>query len=54
MLQLRMLEALKNELVKDANKGKSVSALLEPLAPPVQEIVDVDSDTEVPLEAGDL
>ena len=57
MLQLRMLEALKNELVKDANKGKSVSALLEPPAlQSVQEIVDVyvDSDTEVPLQTGDL
>ena len=54
MLQLRMLEALRNELVKDANEGKSVSALLEPPAPPVQEIVDVASDTEVPLEADDL
>ena len=54
MLQLRMLEALRNELVKDANEGKSVSALLEPPAPPVQEIVDVASDIEVPLEADDL
>ena len=55
MLQLRMLEALRNELVKDANKGKSVSALLEPSAlQAVQEIVHVDSDTEVPLETGDL
>ena len=55
VLQLRMLEALRNELVKDANEGKSVSALLEPPAlQSVQEIVNVDSDTEVPLEAVDL
>ena len=54
VLQLRMLEALRDKLVKDANKVKSVSALLEPPAPPVQEIVNVGSDTEVPLEAGDL
>ena len=50
-----MLEALRSELVKDANNDKSVPALLDPSElQVVQEIVHVDSDNEVPLETDDL